>query len=106
MEGKFRNISVPLEFEKEVIILVEKLQEAASDKSGFEKGDVELLRPGAKHLGPGEVIMPVLSMTSVVATWITKAWFEKYVLPIIMERLKKSGKKFKKWFRQAMRVKK
>ena len=105
MQGEFRNISVPSEFETEVSILVEKLQEAAGDKSGFEKGDVELLQPDAKHLGPGDVITPVLSMTGVVATWITKAWFEKYVLPTIMQRLKRPSERFERWFRQALGVK-
>jgi hypothetical protein len=106
MEGKFRNINVPPEFEKEVSIFVEKLHEAAGDKNGFEKEDVELLCPDAKHLGPGEVIVPVLSMTGVVVTWISKAWFDKYVLPVIMERLKTSGTEFEKWFRKTLGVKK
>ncbi len=106
MEGEFRNVNVPLEFEKEVSILVEKLQEAAGDESGFDKEDVELLRPDAKHLDPGTVITPVLSMAGVVAAWITKAWFKEYVLPTIMERLKRPSKKFEKWFQQTLGVRK
>ena len=106
MEGQFRSVNVPLEFEREVAILVEKLHEAAGDKSGFDKGDIELFRPQTEYLDGAAVIgTPVLSMTIVVATWITKAWFDKYVLPVIMERLKQSGENFEKWFRQTLGVK-
>lgn len=105
MERSLKNINVPLEFEDQVSILVEKLHEMAGDQSGFEVGDVELLRPDAEYFEPGTLVTPVLSMTTVVAAWITKAWFDKYVLPVIMERLKRPSEDFEKWFRQTLGVK-
>lgn len=105
MEGGFYNIQVPPEFEREAEILVEALRRAGAEHGDFDKDDAALLRPDARYIDAGIVIPAVLSVASAVAAWITKPWFDKYVAPVILEKLERPGKAFEAWLRKKLGVK-
>lgn len=108
MAEDFHSFQVPLEFEAEVKILVEELQSAADDVAGFNREEIQLIKSENRRLDVGSIVLPTLVVSANVAAWIAKGYFDKNVLPIILDRIEKQkqSKQFLKWLREALRDKK
>ena len=101
MVDDFRKIRVPKDIEPEVAILVEQIKLAAAESRTFNKEDVEFIKPKAKQFGGPELHDAIVYVALPVLGWITKAWFEENVLPIILKRLKKPTKQFIHWLERS-----
>jgi hypothetical protein len=107
MAEDFKSIPVPPPIQAEVRILVEKLQEHAGDDFGFANDDIELLAPpqGKNFDVATSLVTVALLVPSTLLTSVSKAWLEKYVTPVIMERLHPPSEQFKQWLRHVFKVK-
>lgn len=105
MPEGYQNVPVPLEIADEVRLFVESVQKHAGAESGFQKDDIELIESEEQQFDAGIITLPVLYISSAVLTSISKAWIEKYVTPVIMERLHAPSQQFKDWLGEVIGVK-
>jgi hypothetical protein len=100
---EWRTFQVPEAIEPEVNILVEQLKLAAGQDGPFEAVDVALTKSQVKEFDGGPLVETALFVASTpVVTWITKAWLEKYVLPVILERVRKPSEQFQEWLKRVL----
>jgi hypothetical protein len=98
MAQEFRKILVPKEIESEVDIFVHEIQKSAAETGEFKKDDIELIKPEFVQLGGAELLdAAVVYVATPVIGWVTKAWFDAYVLPVFMKRAKKPSQEFMHW---------
>jgi hypothetical protein len=101
----WQRLRVPDPIEPEVKILVEELQRQAGRDAPFAQQDVALIKSKTRQFDGGPLLETALFVASAqVFSWITKAWFEKHVLPIVLERVREPSEQFQEWFRQLLRV--
>jgi hypothetical protein len=105
MAEEFKSVEVPKEIEAEVRIFVEKAQEHAAQTHAFEKADVDLVESEVKKFDGSTAIQPILYVSGIVFSSITKAWVDKYVTPVILEKLHRSSQKFEAWLQQTLKLK-
>jgi hypothetical protein len=99
MTQKTLEVLVPREIEAEVDILVQEMRNAAEKTGNFQPGEVKLIRPQYVQATGTELLDgAVLYVAGHAVEWVVKPWFDEYVLPVVMERIKKPSKAFKHWF--------
>lgn len=99
MTAQFRKILVPRDIEAEVDIFVREIQKATTETGKFHEDDIELIKPEFVQLGGAELLDSAVVYVAVpVIGWVTKAWFDTYVLPIILKQVGRPSEKFVHWF--------
>jgi hypothetical protein len=94
-------ILVPKGIEEEVKIFVEEVQIAAAQTGKFNEEDIELIEPEFVQLGGAELLDSfVVYIAAPVVANVSKAWFDKHVLPLIMKRLDKVSDAFWHWYNE------
>jgi hypothetical protein len=106
MAEDYRQILVPAEFLPAITILVKELRQAADEPQTFDKEEVTLIQPDARQFGVGEIPPAVLYLSATAVGWITKAWVDKHLMPIIIDAIPGPSEKFTKWFKDALGVRK
>ncbi len=106
MAEDFHSIAVPPEIEPEVRILVKEVQKAAGDGAGFGTEDITLIKPDARQFGGADIPPAILYASGAALAWVTKGWLDKYVLPVILERLQGPSQRFQQWLRQVLGARK
>jgi hypothetical protein len=83
---EFHKIAVPKDIEGEVAIFVEQVKKAAAESGEFAQDDIKLITPeSAGFVGP-DLDAAIVYVALPVGIWITKAWLDKWVIPIILEK--------------------
>jgi hypothetical protein len=102
--AEWPTFQVPSAIEPEVAVLVECLKLAATrGEAPFGTDDVVLIKPAVREFDGGAVAQTILFAGSAqVFGWITKAWFDAYVLPVLLERVRQPSEQFQDWLRKAL----
>ena len=105
MTSDFESVPIPKEFEAEVRIFVEEVQEHATRSREFAKDDVAVIEPEVRQFDAGTAIQPILYVSAIVFSSITKAWVDKYITPVILKKLHRPSHKFEAWLEQTLKLK-
>jgi hypothetical protein len=96
-----RKILVPKGIEEEVRVFVEEAQIAAAQTGTFDREDIELIEPDFVQLSGTELLDSfVVYMAAPAVANVSKAWFDKHVLPLVMKRLDKVSDSFWHWYNE------
>lgn len=104
MAEDIHKFMVPLEIEAEVKILMDQVQEAASQNDKIRKEDITLQKPVGLEFSGGEEMAGVLIVSTTLLAWMTKAWFDKYVAPVLLARVHGPSKAFTSWLERLFGV--